>query len=105
MDMTGWLEYFVEGLATQMQEMVERGKGAMHNDLIVKQYELKERQAKALKFFLENDVMYMRDMEALCPEVNRRTLQRDLRQMEALGIIRRKGAARQSYYVLGNKVQ
>ena len=105
MDMTGWLEYFVEGLATQMQEMVERGKGAMRNDLIVKQYELKERQAKVLKFFLENDVMYMRDMEVLCPEVNRRTLQRDLRQMEALGIIRRKGVARKSYYVLENKVQ
>ncbi len=36
---------------------------------------------------------------------NRRTLQRDLRQMEALGIISRKGVARKSYYVLGNKVQ
>jgi len=62
-------------------------------------------QAKALKFFLENDVMHMRDMGALCPEVNRRTLQRDLRQMEALGIVRRKRVARKSYYVLGNKVQ
>ncbi|HJH28436.1 MAG TPA: Fic family protein [Methanosarcinaceae archaeon] len=105
MDMTRWLEYFVEGLATQMQEMVERGKGAMRSDLIVKQYDLKERQAKALRFFLENDEMHMRDMEALCPKVNRRTLQRDLQQMEALGIIRRKGVARKSYYVLGNKVQ
>jgi Fic family protein len=105
MDMTGWLEYFVEGLATQMQEMVERGKGAMRNDLIVKQYGLKERQAKVLKFFLENDVIHMRDMETLCPEVNRRTLQRDLQQMEALGIIRRKGMARKSYYVLEKKVQ
>ena len=103
MDMTGWLEYFVEGLATQMQEMVGRGKEAMQSDLIVKQYELKERQAKALRFFLENDEMHIQDMEALCPEVNRRTLQRDLQQMEALGIIRRKGAARQSYYVLGDK--
>ncbi len=88
-----------------MQEMVERGKGAMRSDLIVKQYDLKERQAKALRFFLENDEMHMRDMEALCPKVNRRTLQRDLQQMEALGIIRRKGVARKSYYVLGNKVQ
>ena len=105
MDMTGWLEYFVEGLATQMQEMVERGKGAISSDLIVKQYELKERQAKALRFFLENDEMHMRDMEALCPKVNRRTLQRDLQQMEALGIIRRKGVARKSYYVLEKKVQ
>ena len=105
MDMTGWLEYFIEGLATQMQEMVERGKGAMRNDLIVKQYGLKERQAEALRFFLENDEIHMRDMEALYPKVNKRTLQRDLQQMEALGIIRRKGVARKSYYVLEKKVQ
>ena len=105
MDMTGWLEYFVEGLATQMQEMVDRGKGAIRSDLIVKQYGLKERQAKALSFFLENDEMHMRDMEALCPKVNRRTLQRDLQQMEELGIIKRKGVARKSYYVLEKKVQ
>ncbi|MCL7414317.1 MAG: Fic family protein [ANME-2 cluster archaeon] len=103
MDMTGWLEYFIEGLSTQMQEMVERGKGAIRCDLIVKQYRLKERQAKALRFFLENDEMHMRDMEALCPEVNRRTLQRDLQQMEELGIIKRKGVARKSYYVLEKK--
>ena len=25
MDLTGWLEYFVEGLATQMDEITERG--------------------------------------------------------------------------------
>jgi len=75
----------------------------MQSDRIVKQYELKERQAKALRFFLENDEMHIQDMTALCPEVNRRTLQRDLQQMEALGIIRRKGEARQSYYVLGDK--
>ena len=105
MDMTGWLEYFVEGLATQMQEMVERGKGAIRSDLIAKQYGLKERQAKALRFFLEKDEMHMRDMEALCPKVNKRTLQRDLQQMEELGIIRRKGVARKSYYVLEKKVQ
>ena len=105
MDMTGWLEYFIEGLATQMQEMVERGKGAMRNDLIVKQYGLKERQAEALRFFIENDEIHMRDMEALYPKVNKRTLQRDLQQMEALGIIRRKGVARKSYYVLEKKVQ
>jgi len=35
MEMTGWLEYFVEGLATQMREMVERGKKAMCTDMMV----------------------------------------------------------------------
>ena len=26
MDLTGWLDFFVEGLATQMDELTERGK-------------------------------------------------------------------------------
>jgi len=103
MDMTGWLEYFVEGLSTQMREVAERGKEAMRTDLLIKQYELNERQSKALGFFLDHDEMHVRDLEALCLDVSRRTLQRDLQKMEELRLIRRKGVARQSAYVLGDK--
>ena len=103
MDMTRWIEYFVGGLATQMRETVERGKKAMRADLIVKQQELNARQAEALGFLLDHDEMHIRDLEAMCPDVNRRTLQRDLRKMEDLGLIDRKGAARQSLYVVKDK--
>ena len=103
MEMTGWLEYFVEGLATQMREMVERGKKAMRTDLIVKQHKLNDRQAKALEFLLDHDKMHIQDLEDLCSEVNRRTLQRDLQKMENLGIIDRNGAARQMHYALKDK--
>lgn len=103
MDMTGWLEYFVKGLATQLGEVAERGKKAMKADLIAQQHQLNQRQAKALRFLLDHDEMHIRDMEALCPGVNRRTLQRDLQQMEDLGLVGRKGAARQSLYVLKGK--
>ncbi|MCD6416728.1 MAG: Fic family protein [Planctomycetes bacterium] len=100
MDMTGWLEYFVQGLATQMREVVERGKKAIRKDLLVAQHELNERQSKALGLFLEHREMHIRDLEALCQAVSRRTLQRDMSELEALGLVRRKGAARQSLYVL-----
>lgn len=100
MDMTGWLEYFVDGLATQMREMVERGKHAMRADLLAKEHALNERQSIALNFLLDHDEMHIRDLEALCPNVNRRTLQRDLQKLEDLGLIDRQGAARQSLYVL-----
>jgi len=103
MDMTGWLEYFAKALATQLHEVSERGKKAIKADLIAKQHELNERQTKALRFLLDHAEMHIRDMEALCPGVNRRTLQRDLRQMEDLGLVGRKGAARQSLYVLKGK--
>jgi cell filamentation protein, protein adenylyltransferase len=100
MDMTIWLEYFVNGLATQMRETVERGKQAMRTDLIVRRHELNERQAKALRFLLDHDEMRLQDLEDLCSKVNRRTLQRDLQKMVKLDIIDRKGAARQVHYAL-----
>ena len=103
MDTTVWLEYFVKGLATQLHEVTERGKKAMKADLIAQQHELNERQAKAMRFLLDHDEVHIRDMEALCPGVNRRTLQRDLQQMEDAGLVGRKGAARQSLYVLKGK--
>jgi Fic family protein len=103
MDLTGWLEYFVEGLSTQLNEVTERGKRAVRADLIAKQHELNDRQAKALRLLLDRDEMHIRDLEVLCPGVNRRTLQRDLQQLEDLGLIGRKGAARQSLYVLQGK--
>jgi len=104
MDMSSWLEYFVGGLATQMHETVERGKKAMRADLLVKHHELNERQAKVLGFLLDHEQMHIRDLAALCPGVNRRTLQRDLRKMEEAGLIGQKGAARQSLYALKAKV-
>ena len=100
MDMTGWLEYFVEGLATQMQEMVERGKGAIRSDLIVKQYGLKERQAKALSHVLEHGGMTIQNYEQLCPETKRRTLQRDLKVMIDKGLMVSEGATNQLIYRL-----
>jgi len=103
MDMTGWLEYFAGGLATQLQEVSERGKKAMKADLVAKRHELNERQVKALRFLLDHAEMHIRDMEGMCPGVNRRSLQRDLQRMDDLGLIGRKGAARQSLYILKGK--
>jgi Fic family protein len=100
MDMTGWLEYFVEGLSTQMQEMVERGKGAIRCDLIVKQYNLKERQAKALGYLIEHGSMTIQNYESLCPKTNRRTLQRDIKIMIEKGLLVSEGATNQLIYRL-----
>ncbi|MBI4563467.1 MAG: Fic family protein [Planctomycetes bacterium] len=104
MDMTGWIEYFVEGLSTQMQEVTERGKRSMRRDVLVKQHDLNKRQAAILGLLFEQDAVRIPEFEARCPGVNRRTLQRDLAQLEEVGLVRRKGAARQAAYLLGAKV-
>lgn len=91
MDMTGWLEYFVEGLTTQLAEVRKRGELAIRRDVLIKEHGLSERQAKALGHILEHDSLTIQDFERLCPEVNRRSLQRDLKKMVDIGLLATEG--------------
>lgn len=44
-----------------------------------KKYGLNERQGKTIEFLLTHGKITIRDFEVLCPEVNRRSLQQDLK--------------------------
>jgi hypothetical protein len=63
-----------------------RGSGGqvIRRDVLIKQHGLNERQVKALGFLIQ-------DLEVLCPEVNRRSLQRDLKGMLDKQLIRAGG--------------
>jgi len=98
MDMTGWLEYFVDGLSTQLDEVKERGEMAIRRDVLVKKHGLSKRQASALDHILENGSLAIKDFERLCPEVNRRSLQRDLKAMVDKGLLITEGATNKLYY-------
>ncbi len=102
MDMTSWLEYFVEGLSTQLAEVSKCGRQAIRKDMLVKQHNLKRRQAEALGYLLERATMTIRDLENLCPDVSRRTLQRDLHDMEEKGLLVHTGETNQFNYTLRN---
>jgi len=105
MDMSGWLDYFTGGLATQMRETVERGKKAMRADLLAKQHGLNERQARILGFIFERGQMHVRDAAAWCPGVNRRTIQRDLSGMVGKGLLEIEGATNRLVYRLKESVK
>lgn len=81
MDMTGWLDYFVTALETQMVEVRERSERVIRRDVLVQQHGLNERQAKALGHLIGHGKLTIQDFETLCPKVNRRSLQRDLKGM------------------------
>ena len=98
MDMTGWLEYFVDGLTTQLTEVRQRGEQAIRRDVLVKQHGLSERQAKALGHILEHGSLTIQDFARICPEVNRRSLQRDLKAMVDVGLLVSEGATNQLVY-------
>ena len=87
MDMTCWVEYFVSGLSSQMKEVTQTGKRAIRADVLTREMALNKRQTKALKYMLDNESMGIRDYEKMCRGVNRKTLQRDLKEMIGKGIV------------------
>ena len=91
LDMTGWLEYFIVGLSTQLIEVKKRGELAIRKDVLARKYDLSERQSMALAHLLEQGKITIQDYEALCPKTSRRTLQRDLTYMLEKNVIREKG--------------
>jgi Fic family protein len=100
MDLTGWLEYFVAGLATQLAEVTERGRLAIQVDVLSHGYALNARQRVALRHLLLHDTLSIQTYAALVPDVNRRTLQRDLKEMVDQGILTVEGATHQLIYRL-----
>jgi Fic family protein len=98
MDLTGWLEYFVGGLATQLDEVKERGKQAIRVDAFVNDYNLNDRQATALRLILQSGEVTIHALEQLFPSVHRRTLQRDLKGLIEKGLVVAEGATNQLKY-------
>lgn len=93
LDLTGWLEYFVMGLTIQLAEVTDRGKRTIRIDIIGQQYKLNVRQQDALRFLLTEPLMTIQDFVQICPSVTRRTLQRDLRDLVAKGLLAEAGGA------------
>lgn len=104
MDLTGWLEYFTEGLATQMREVQTRGERVIRGDVLARKHRLSDRQRVALGHALESGGLTIQDYEILCPGVSRRTLQRELKAMVGKGLLAPEGATNRLYYRLGQVV-
>jgi Fic family protein len=104
MDMTGWLEYFVSGLVAQLEEVKARGMAAIRRDILVREHGLNERQGRAIEYVLGFSRMDIHDFEDQCPDVSRRTLQRDLAALEAKGLIRHEGETNRLVYLPGEKL-
>ena len=98
MDHTGWLEFFSHGLATQMNETVARGTRAIKIDILTQQQSLNTRQVEVLHSLFDCRALSIQDLEQLFPDVTRRTLQRDLKGLEDVGLVSRFGETNQLRY-------
>ena len=103
MDLTGWLDYFVEGLATQMDEVKERGERVIRADVITMKNRLNPRQRALVIYLMEQPEVDLQDLQAISPDVPRRTLQRDLQQAVAKGVLLASGATHQKRYRLNEE--
>jgi len=92
MDLTVWLDYFVTGLETQMIEVKQRGEQVIRRDVLVQKHGLNKRQGRALEFLMQHGKLTIQDFETICPDVNRRSLQRDLKGLLDKELINEVGA-------------
>ena len=100
MDLTVWLDYFITGLETQMIKVKQRGEMVIRRVVLVQKHGLNERQGKALEYLMQHDRLTIQDLEALFPEVNRRSLQRDLKALLDKELVVSEGATNQRIYFL-----
>ncbi len=119
MDMTSWLEYFVKAFLFQMNSVMDIGKKVIFKTALIQNHNLSKRQAVILEYIFENERLIPQDFEKLClkigradkktkdktvPKINKRTLQRDLKDMLDKKILQTKGATNQKSYYLREKL-
>ena len=90
MEMTGWLEYFTEGLSAQMREVQMTAEHVIRRDVILakaRKNGLKDRPVAILNFLLTVGKATVAECEDEL-KVNKRTLQRDLKLLVEKGLIK-----------------
>lgn len=104
MDMTQWLEYFVHGLSIQLQEIKSLGKQAIKQDVMIKKHHLSKRQKLAIEYIFKHGSITIQHFESICPDVTRRTLQRELKELVQKNILITSGATTNLIYEMNKNV-
>jgi Fic family protein len=82
-----------------------RGERAIRRDVLQRAHGLSERQGLALDHLLDHGRLTIQEYEALCPGTNRRTLQRDLRDLVEKGLLVPGGQTNRVEYVAGKGLE
>lgn len=89
MDMTTWLEYFVDGLRSQMTEIQAKGEQLIKQDSRlqkIKKIGLNKRQEKAVKHLIIKGTLSVNEYQSVASCI-RRTAQRDLEELVVKNVI------------------
>ena len=104
-DLTGWVEYFTEGLAIELGRIRDRVR-KLSIDAHVRQKRggsqvyLSERQIKIVEYLSEAERGRMGEIHSLFPMVSDDTVLREIQDMTGKGIIKKGGSTKGAFYEL-----
>ena len=102
-DMTKWLEFFVNGLAIELDRVKNKVLNISRDVRLKKnigQVALNERQLQIINFITENGKISNRDWQELFQEVSDDTVLRDLKDLIEKGVVKKKGRTKAAKYIL-----
>ncbi|MBI2599083.1 Fic family protein [Candidatus Curtissbacteria bacterium] len=102
-DLTGWLEYFCEGLAEELARVKERvQKLSLDSKLKGRtgQIMLSERQVKLVEYMEKFGSISNRQWRSVLRDFSDDTILRDLKDLQKKGLIKKKGSTKGAVYVL-----
>ena len=103
-DLTPWLQYFVEGLAIEMnriKEQVQRiSVDARVKDRLGEQLVLNERQMIVMEYLHRHKGMSNKDFRKIFPDFSDDTVLRELKFLRQKGLVKKAGGTKKAQYVL-----
>lgn len=104
LDLTAWLEYFVEGLAIEFmrvkQKVMKISRDLKFQHVIGGQVYLNNRQIKVIEYIQEHGFMQNSAFQAIFPDISDDTVLRELKDLVKKGIIKKRGRTKASRYIL-----
>jgi Fic family protein len=104
LDLTEWLEYFTNGLRSQLAQVQAKGESLIRLDVLTNQHKLTARQRVAIELAADGPDFRIEAFEARCPGVHRRSLQRDLRALIEKHLLVVEGATNRLVYRAAGKL-
>lgn len=103
-DLTPWLDYFVEGVAIELNKIKERVRkislDSRVKDSLGEQLTLNERQMLIMEFLHRHKSMQNKDFRKILPDYSDDTVLRELRFLMQKGLIKKIGGTKKAEYVL-----
>lgn len=104
-DLTPWLEYFIKGVAIELNRVKEKVK-RVSTDTRIKnklgaQVELNERQMLIMEYLHRHGSMQNKDFRKIFPDFSDDTVLREMGFLKKKGLVKKTGGTKKAKYVLG----